>query len=70
MKAIEWFKKLPPGYRERAIKRTVWNDPKDSLENALIGAFGWALTKEGHNFWSDLYKNLNSPSKFPPLPPE
>lgn len=55
---IEHYDNLPPGYRERAIKRAK----EQNLENIKCSYFlfaiykiNWSKTKEGANFWGDVY---------------
>lgn len=74
---IEWFEELPPGYRERAIKRykekpMFRREPYSlSLSVALFNGFEWRKTKEGHNFWKKIYEHyINLSNEIPPLPPE
>lgn len=55
----EWFMELPTGLRERAIENTKCPDKiRGSLQGAIHSGFIWNNTKEGHDFWSDIYNKL------------
>jgi hypothetical protein len=63
MKTIqEWLNELPEDVRDKAIANT----DKDLLEinlynrlsHALEGAFVWALTPEGWDYWDKIHDSL------------
>ena len=59
MKTIkEWFKELPPNVRQKAIANMDKRDLTkrcDSLSSAILTAFYWADSKEGHYYWEEQY---------------
>jgi len=61
-KAIEWFNQLPEPERTNAIN----NIKPDLLEyefpnfiKAISGAFTWRSTKQGFDYWRDIYNRYN-----------
>lgn len=77
MKTIEyWLRKLPKGYRERALgarKKQGCNQPSKtkSLIGALVLGFYWNKTNEGKEFWYAVYTwacHKKSAPQLPPLP--
>jgi hypothetical protein len=62
--AIEYFKMLPEFYAEKAIANAKYVDTGHiiyaDLEDALISAFFWTNTPEGHYFWQDLYELIEN----------
>lgn len=51
----EWIDTLPEDIRKRAYKYTekdILEDLLYSLFKAILGAFPWSKTSEGHLFWS------------------
>lgn len=62
---ITYLAKLPPEIMILCIYYTVKqrgvNQLKvqvDSLSQAIDHGFIWGRTKEGHNYWEDIYMNL------------
>jgi hypothetical protein len=55
----EWFNELPEDIREKAIANTR-EDELDELDsssrNAMLIAFLWSKSPEGHSYWSDISK--------------
>ena len=59
----EWFNELEEPYRTQAIENTKklaeesgrLYESTDSLSEALISAFIWETSPEGHKYWSDLF---------------
>lgn len=62
MKTIrDWLEELPEPYKTQAIDNAPENNLKcqdDSLHEALAGAFFWSYTKEGYDYWDNLYTKL------------
>jgi len=62
--ANEYFEILPDWYREKALKNAKMNDTGhiicEDLCDALITAFYWESTPEGHYFWQDLYELIEN----------
>lgn len=57
--AREWFEKLRPDLRDRAISYTVragCSEVSSSFSYALRGAFLWSETVEGYGFWNEIYE--------------
>lgn len=65
-----WLKRLPDGYRERALANCDSpDDHVESLPYALISSFGWDDSPEGHDFWDGVYDWCRGESdSLPPLP--
>jgi hypothetical protein len=59
MKTVEqWLNELPKGLRKKAFEnllRDCKDDKETSMASALRKAFGWAHTKEGFEFWLNIY---------------
>ena len=56
----EWFTLLEPEIRDKALanRKAFGGDPTPlfhRLDVALSGAFYWASTPEGHDFWQRLF---------------
>lgn len=71
MKTIsEWFLELPDGYSELAIKYCRDSRRKyASLASAIDHAFPWNLTKEGHEWWRQVFNYYRQQADaLPPLP--
>jgi len=74
-KISEWLQELPDGYRELALANFKEQggicdyivSGYDSLN--MINCFNWASTKEGHDFWYEVFNAMTMENKtFPPLP--
>jgi len=74
-KISEWLNDLPDGYRELALANFKEQggicdyivSGYDSLN--MINCFNWASTKEGHDFWYEVFNAMTMENKtFPPLP--
>ena len=65
-----YLNELPEGYRERALIQ-VKNVTAlvDSIIDAIREFRDWTETKEGRQFWSQVYRHYLNPNKFPTLPP-
>lgn len=56
----DWIDTLPEDIRERAYKYTkkdMQGNLESMLSEAILGAFVWAKTSEGHKFWSLVAKS-------------
>lgn len=54
----KWLHELPEPIRTRALKnmRDIKKDVVlTSISDAIIGAFDWDSTKQGYDYWNDLY---------------
>lgn len=56
----EWFTLLEPEIRDKALanRKAFGGDPTPlfhGLDVALSGAFHWASTPEGHDFWHRIH---------------
>jgi len=62
--ANEYFETLPDWYREKALNNAetygTGHVIYEDLEDALISAFWWEDTPEGHYFWQDLYELIEN----------
>jgi hypothetical protein len=67
--AREWLMELKPEHRDLAIKnvnklktypKIFLNNKYDSLHFTLIGAFAWINSKQGHEYWSEIYSQIFS----------
>jgi hypothetical protein len=62
--AYHYFAQLPDFYAEKAIynayKGGTGHIIYEDLEDALISAFQWEHTPEGHYFWQDLYELIEN----------
>jgi len=72
-KISEWLNDLPDGYRELALANFKEQggicdyivSGYDSLN--MINCFNWASTKEGHDFWYEVFNAMTMENKtFPP----
>ena len=67
---IEWLHFLPPILKRLAIENMEHRNAlkiKDNLHLALIGAFNWNKSAQGHWFWRFLYDHLRfNDNKFDP----
>jgi hypothetical protein len=57
----QWFIKLPDPYNKQAINNIldhIKSVEYETIHDALIDAFRWELTPEGHYYWNDLYNEL------------
>jgi len=64
--ASEWFERLPKFVAKNAIaylrrRPELKGKEFDSFKEALKAGFDWRATKEGEEFWQDIY---NEPDKF------
>jgi len=62
---IEHLQALPEPYRTQALQNLPDSArsqiPKENQVEALYGAFVWAETPQGHEYWSDFRKQLEAP---------
>jgi hypothetical protein len=59
---IDHFKMLPENAAVEAIENTpdyLLNVGQESLKEALLGAFVWHHTPQGHKHWQDIYDSLD-----------
>jgi len=73
MTALEWFKRLPNGYRERAIANMTASGKsrvcKKMVEAIRFGVIHWGNTPEGALWWSSIADwSVGERNKLPPLP--
>ena len=57
----QWFNELPDPYKEQAIfniEKHLKSTEHATIHDALIEAFRWEQTKQGHYYWADLYMEL------------
>ena len=57
----EWFNELGEPYRTQAMKNTKKDNlmyDRNSLSQAILGAFYWLKTDEGYVYWMDLYDTI------------
>jgi len=60
-KTIDWFDLLPEGTRHAAFAETrleKLNAEYPSFEQAMLAAFIWSITPEGHEFWHKLSETI------------
>ena len=54
----DWLTEIPdPEIREKALRNMdedSANLEAQSISDALLGAFNWSKSPEGHRFWADL----------------
>jgi hypothetical protein len=58
---IEWLNELKEPYRSEAIEESVdWlhKVKKPSLGEALAGSFMWGLSKQGEDYWIEVYDEI------------
>lgn len=61
---LEWFKQAKADgheWADKAIENLInsYEQIKDtSLANALLGAFEWCESPEGHEFWRNIHNSL------------
>ena len=69
MHVTDWFKKLPDGYRERALFNyqnfTKFDFNCNDMATAIF-AFAWKETPEGHDFWLSVWRHYDA--TLPQLP--
>lgn len=69
MTIFEFSKTLPPpiayrffiaifGENDRNIIERLTNNDSGNCYSILGGAFCWANTEEGHDYWSEIYRGL------------
>lgn len=67
--AREWLMELKPEHRDLAIENVeklkkdsekFLNNKYDSLYFTLMGAFAWINSKQGHEYWSEIYHKIKS----------
>lgn len=57
----EWLNELPAEAASKALENTpklLLNVPEESLKSAILGAFAWYKSPEGHNYWQEIYDSL------------
>ena len=72
-KTKTWLKKLPLGYRERALSQIdedwfEYVEKVGSISDALMRFNDWGDTIEGVGFWNCVNKHYSMGSDLPPLP--
>lgn len=52
----EWFEYLPNDIKRKALNNFDGNEDEilTSLSDAIDGAFNWASTSEGHDYWRSI----------------
>ena len=61
---LQWFEQAKAEgleWADAAIKNTKKNKgerPSESMREAVLSAFIWEITPEGHEFWSEIESNL------------
>lgn len=62
MKTIkEWFNTLEEPYKTQALKNTkadILSEKAEDLSDALLRAFIWIDSPEGHEYWDELEDSL------------
>lgn len=62
MKTVkQWLEELDEPYRTQALENLnerTGNGKAESQAEALLGAFNWGDTLQGHKYWIKLRKNL------------
>ena len=72
MTTRELLNRLPPRIARRAIANASypdWGREGLTLDQALLGAFDWARSPEGHEFWNETRKAVLGERKSFPRPP-
>lgn len=69
----EWLKELPDGYRELALANfkntgSISHKLVQDIGSAIHFGFDWGDTKEGDDFWYNVFNALTTNEKFPHLP--
>lgn len=57
----EWLSQLEEPYRTQALVNTCMGNLKkseESLERALISAFVWSETPQGHAYWKEIHTDI------------
>jgi len=59
----EWLEELPEEIRDKAISNTKAALLEEvavakSLKEAVLGAFIWGETPEGHKYWQEIHESL------------
>ena len=72
-KTKTWLKRLPLGYRERALSQVDkewvgYQDGESSMEDAVETMCDWGCTKEGAKFWNEVFRHYSRGEPLPPLP--
>lgn len=57
-----WLSTLPEGLREQALENRDrsfgdYSDNPEDLADAIMHAFQWSDTPDGHDFWSRIHDN-------------
>lgn len=55
----EWFNDLEEPYKKQALENTVEKSLKiiaESMTEALSSAFYWTDSPQGHDYWSNIFK--------------
>ena len=63
----QWFKDFPEPYNKEAIENLLphlKSTEYDSPDEALIDAFRWEETTQGHYYWQDFYEFLQESNYF------
>jgi len=58
-----WLEELPEEIKDQAISNTKpalleENAIAESLREAVLGAFIWGETPEGHKYWQEIHESL------------
>ena len=59
---IDYFHELPADVASQAIENTpgyLLAVKEESLKSALLGAFVWQKTPQGHKYWQEIYESLD-----------
>lgn len=56
----EWLEELPEPYRNKALHNMKHPNKciVTNIKDAIMGAFVWSESKEGHDYWDNLYSSL------------
>jgi len=67
-----YLRKLPRGYKERAIRNTVTPSRLDlsagDMPHALSRSFSWSISPEDFEFWDKVKSSYNYGAPLPDLP--
>lgn len=67
----QWLGELPDGYKELALSNLDTKSSsirKKNMHEAIVAAFVWYETKQGHDFWEQVCKHYKLGTPLPPLP--
>jgi len=63
----EWLETLPEPYRSQALENTeeykLSEDKDDCLSEAIESAFTWKLTKQGLQYWINVFDSVENAEK-------